>query len=430
MATADFLAGRATGGRGHAPLPAFPLPPGGYSYPIGSRMPPPPHCPDALWDSTPDADLLAAAAKGGLATPEGLERAARRMLDDPRAHASPSTNLSPSGCVSTASLPPARPAEVPGVHARSVGGDDRGDPPVSLRPGVERPHFMDLFTADYGFVNGELAAIYGVPAPAREFERTPFPAESERAGVLGQATFLALTAKPDETSPTARGLFGENSFSNTLCRASLVLFLDAVGPVAARRGTGLRYDSLGRALLRARRARRRRGPRPRRARLARPAGAARLRTPGADHGAARSARPGACAPCRLPALRDGTLEPFLPLTEAVDRPGARCGARPGHRGAARGRHEPARGARAWLRGARPGRGAAAGRHGRGRRARPAARCAGPRGRRGDRGRLARNADWAVRVCVAARLELSGSVVSSPAMLGPFGLLQQPVVGLM
>jgi hypothetical protein len=72
--------------------------------------------------------------------------------------------------------------------------------------------FMDLFTADYGFVNGELAAIYGVAAPAREFERTPFPPESERAGVLGQATFLALTAKPDETSPTARGLFVREQF--------------------------------------------------------------------------------------------------------------------------------------------------------------------------------------------------------------------------
>jgi hypothetical protein len=66
---------------------------------------------------------------------------------------------------------------------------------------------MDIYTANYGFVNGELAAIYGVAAPAREFDRVQFPPESERAGILGQATFLALTAKPDETSPTARGLF-------------------------------------------------------------------------------------------------------------------------------------------------------------------------------------------------------------------------------
>ena len=44
-------------------------------------------------------------------------------------------------------------------------------------------------------MNADLAAIYGVTAPAREFERVEFPAESERAGLLGQVLFLALAAK-------------------------------------------------------------------------------------------------------------------------------------------------------------------------------------------------------------------------------------------
>ena len=48
--------------------------------------------------------------------------------------------------------------------------------------------------------------------PAAEFERVAFPADSERAGLLGQALFLAMTAKPDETSPTARGLFVREQF--------------------------------------------------------------------------------------------------------------------------------------------------------------------------------------------------------------------------
>ena len=69
-----------------------------------------------------------------------------------------------------------------------------------------------LFTADYGFLNGDLAAIYGVEPPAKDFDRVAFPADSERAGLLGQALFLTLTAKPDETSPTARGLFVREQF--------------------------------------------------------------------------------------------------------------------------------------------------------------------------------------------------------------------------
>ena len=47
-------------------------------------------------------------------------------------------------------------------------------------------NFMTLFTANYGYVSPELARIYGVPAPAKDFDRVPFPAGSERAGILGQ----------------------------------------------------------------------------------------------------------------------------------------------------------------------------------------------------------------------------------------------------
>jgi hypothetical protein len=71
---------------------------------------------------------------------------------------------------------------------------------------------MDLFTANYGFVNVELAPIYKVQAPPKEFDRVAFPAGSERAGILGQGLFLALTAKPEDSSPTARGLFVREQF--------------------------------------------------------------------------------------------------------------------------------------------------------------------------------------------------------------------------
>jgi hypothetical protein len=73
-------------------------------------------------------------------------------------------------------------------------------------------NFMDAFTANYGFVNPDLAFIYGVPAPAREFDRVAFPANSERAGLLGQALFLALTSKPEDASLTGRGLFVREQF--------------------------------------------------------------------------------------------------------------------------------------------------------------------------------------------------------------------------
>jgi hypothetical protein len=72
--------------------------------------------------------------------------------------------------------------------------------------------FTQLFTANYGYPNSDLARIYGVEPPANDFDRVPFPANSERAGVLGQALFLTLTTKPDDTSPTSRGLFVREQF--------------------------------------------------------------------------------------------------------------------------------------------------------------------------------------------------------------------------
>ena len=70
---------------------------------------------------------------------------------------------------------------------------------------------MDLFTSDHTFVNADLATIYGLPTPAKEFDRVSFPAGSERAGLLGQTLFLALTAKP-QTGRSRKSLPLRESF--------------------------------------------------------------------------------------------------------------------------------------------------------------------------------------------------------------------------
>jgi hypothetical protein len=73
-------------------------------------------------------------------------------------------------------------------------------------------NFMEFYSADYAYLSSDLAGVYGLKAPAKEYERVKFTPATERAGILGQATFLALTAKPAETSPTARGLFVREQF--------------------------------------------------------------------------------------------------------------------------------------------------------------------------------------------------------------------------
>jgi len=166
----------------------------------------------ALWDTMPDARLLEAAGRGELSTPASVESTARRMLQDPRAHEALDEFVSQwlrFDRMMTSSRDRRRYRNFSRETAIAMTEEARrfiGDLVWN------NCNFMDAFTANYGFVNADLASIYGLPAPAREFERVAFPADSERAGLLGQALFLALSAKPDDTSLTGRGLFVREQF--------------------------------------------------------------------------------------------------------------------------------------------------------------------------------------------------------------------------
>ena len=160
-----------------------------------------------LWNTMPDEALFEAAAKGELSTPAGRDAAAHRMLQN---------------------VPKGRDAldqffeewlrfdRV--VNAVKANRYQAFTPELALAMAEETRtllhhlvwndrNFMELLTADYSFLTSELAEVYGVPAPKDQFEMVTFPADSNRAGILGQGTFLASTAGPTDTSPTARGIF-------------------------------------------------------------------------------------------------------------------------------------------------------------------------------------------------------------------------------
>ena len=166
----------------------------------------------AIWDSMPDAGLLEAAAGGELSTPEGVAKRTRRMLDDPRARESLSEFVSQwmrFDRILQASKDRRKYPQF--TRETAVAMTEEARLFVADLVWNDR-NFMDLFTADYGYADADLAAIYGVQPPAKDFDRVAFPADSNRAGVLGQALFLAITAKPEDSAPTARGLFVREQF--------------------------------------------------------------------------------------------------------------------------------------------------------------------------------------------------------------------------
>jgi hypothetical protein len=160
-----------------------------------------------LWGTMPDQILFDVAASGQLHTPEQIEKQARRMLDDLKAKQAMDVFLgewlrfdSLRNAFRDRRLFPEFSAELTAAMAEETRR-------LFRHLVWEDGNFMELFTAQYSFVNSDLAQLYGLPAPAQEFGRVDFPADSPRSGILGQATFLALTSKPSDTSPTERGKF-------------------------------------------------------------------------------------------------------------------------------------------------------------------------------------------------------------------------------
>ena len=165
-----------------------------------------------LWNTMPDDALLDAAARGELHARAGIDRQVRRLLASPNARTSVQEFLADW----------LRFDRIEGaVRDRGSYRDFTPELKTAMLEETRRlvehlvwtgASFMEFFSGDYAFLNASLAKLYGVPEPAQEYARTPLPATTGRAGVLGQATFLTLTSKPGDTSPTARGLFVREQF--------------------------------------------------------------------------------------------------------------------------------------------------------------------------------------------------------------------------
>ncbi len=160
-----------------------------------------------LWNTMPDAALFEAAAKGELGTAAGRERTARRMLEN-----------APKGREALDQFFEEWLRFDRVINAVKANRYQAFTPELALAMAEETRtllhhlvwndrNFMEALTADYSFLTSELAEVYGLSAPKDQFEMVKFPADSDRAGLLGQGTFLASTAGPTDTSPTARGIF-------------------------------------------------------------------------------------------------------------------------------------------------------------------------------------------------------------------------------
>ncbi|MEZ4410928.1 MAG: DUF1592 domain-containing protein [Polyangiales bacterium] len=169
----------------------------------------------ALWATTPDAALLAAARDGTLSTAAGVEREARRLLNDPRAREQFGVfALQWLNVESVPELPRDR-ARFPDYSAEVGSAMVEETRRFVTAVVFDGTHTVgEVFTADWSLMNARLAGFYGFTGPTGDdFTRVSLP--PERRGVLGHGSVLLRTSHSDQSSPILRGVWVRR---NLLCQ--------------------------------------------------------------------------------------------------------------------------------------------------------------------------------------------------------------------
>jgi hypothetical protein len=160
-----------------------------------------------LWSSIPDDELLDVATRGKLRDAGVLDQQVRRMLADPRARAALVNNFF-GQWLQTRNVW----LLTPDANTKFPWFDD------NLRAAFVRETelFLDdqvkadrgipeLLTANYTFLNEQLARHYGMSGVYGSHFRRVALSDENRWGLLGKASVLAVTSYSTRTSPTTRG---------------------------------------------------------------------------------------------------------------------------------------------------------------------------------------------------------------------------------
>jgi hypothetical protein len=160
-----------------------------------------------LWNTMPDDALFSAAAANLLATPEGIETQARRLLADPRAHAAVlkfhSEWLRFSSMATLAKDATLFPSFTGNTASSLRASTDRYVDSIFFGEGT----LTALLTDTHAFVNDDLASIYGVSAPGGPDLKLVSVDAKQRAGVLTSAGLMAGFAHETSDSPVLRGVW-------------------------------------------------------------------------------------------------------------------------------------------------------------------------------------------------------------------------------
>ena len=160
-----------------------------------------------LWSSMPDDQLFSLAMDGSLLDGRVIRTQVQRMLADKRSEALVRNFAGQWLQIRNLNSVEPDPETFPEFDAdlrSSMAEETYLFFNAILR---EDRSVLELLDADFTFLNKRLATHYGLEAEhlSDAFERVSLPADSNRGGVLTQASVLTITSNPRRTSPVTRG---------------------------------------------------------------------------------------------------------------------------------------------------------------------------------------------------------------------------------
>lgn len=152
----------------------------------------------ALWQTSPDAALTAAAANGGLMTAAGLRTEINRLMSSPRAKTTLRTFVGEWLVMDPTAVSKNDRSFTPAV-ARAV--DEEAGRFVDDVLGRSEGALTALWTSTRTYVNASVAKLYGIDAPANTSTAVEMPADQQRGGILSLPAFVASHTQSETFSP-------------------------------------------------------------------------------------------------------------------------------------------------------------------------------------------------------------------------------------
>ena len=158
-----------------------------------------------LWGAPPDDQLMTLAVQKKLSNPVELDKQVKRMLVDPKAEAL-GTRFA-AQWLHLANMYKINPDPNYFPNFDQLTADSMKTETIMFFNNLVRQNrsFLELFDANYSFMNDRLARHYGISGVAgSEFRKVQYP-DASRRGILGQGSIQVLTSYAGRTSPVQRG---------------------------------------------------------------------------------------------------------------------------------------------------------------------------------------------------------------------------------